>query len=80
MYYLHPLILLEHTGMTGTITALDRSNHRGVILGADGKLHPFERETMVLRLQFDDLTLGMAVIFDVTQGGRALNVERPPLG
>ena len=64
--------------MKGTITALDRSNHRGVILGVDGKMHPFERETMVLRLQFDDLTLGMSVIFDVAQGGRAFNVERQP--
>jgi hypothetical protein len=62
--------------MKGIVTAIDRKHLCGVILGEDRNPHPFERENMVRWLQFDELSLGMSVLFDVELNGRAFNVER----
>lgn len=62
--------------MTGTISSIDWELQRGVILGADGKAHRFERENMVFFLQFDKLQPGTFVLFELNAGGGAFNVEQ----
>lgn len=62
--------------MTGTIATIDHEHQRGVILSADGTQHRFERESMLLLLQFDHLQPGTVVLFEVNASGGAFNVEQ----
>jgi hypothetical protein len=61
--------------MTGTIAAIDRQHQRGVILGEDRRMHPFERDNLVPSLLFEYLALVMTVRFEVDTFGRAVNIE-----
>jgi len=60
----------------GTIVSLDRRLQSGIIKADDGTPHTFEREDMVLWLQFLDLRPGDVVTFEVEGSGNAINVER----
>jgi hypothetical protein len=60
----------------GTIVRLDRLHQSGTIRADDGTEHPFERENMVLWLQFLELRPGDVVTFEVEGSANAINVER----
>lgn len=61
---------------TGTVITIDRAQQRGTIRGDDDRVRHFEREGMVLWLQFDDLRPGVRVRYEVEATGSAFNVER----
>lgn len=62
--------------MKGSIAKIDHAHQRGELRGANGKTYPFEREGMVLWLQFDTLQPGTPVTFDLEGTNRVINVER----
>lgn len=62
----------------GIVTEIDRKRQRGAIRGEDGQVRWFERENMLLWLQFLDLTPGDRVTFEIEGAADAINVERCP--
>jgi hypothetical protein len=63
--------------MRGVIAQINSRKNEGVILGENGKRYPFDREDMVLYLDFANLTPNTPVRFDVEVGtGNAFNVVR----
>lgn len=61
---------------TGIVTAINRQKQSGTIRGDDGRTLSFEREAMVLYLEFEQLKAGDTVQFDVEGERTATNVER----
>lgn len=68
--------LVTPISLTGTIARINRLGQSGEIEGDDGKRRPFERESMVRWLQFNELRPGTRVTFEVEGSGRVINVER----
>ena len=65
--------------MTGRIVSVDHARQRGVVRDEDGRERSFEREGMILWLQFDTLRPGAQVRYDVeSASGRAINVALSP--
>jgi hypothetical protein len=62
--------------MQGTIVQIDRQHQRGSLKGDDRKVRPFERGAMVRWLQFEELSPGTRVIFELEKAGGVINVER----
>jgi cold shock CspA family protein len=67
---------MQMSGLRGTITEIHRRQQRGTIQGEDGRMHHFDREGMIRWLEFDELSPGDHVRFDVETTGSAFNVER----
>jgi hypothetical protein len=66
-------------GQPGWIVAINHQKQRGTIRGKDGRFHRFCRDDMVRWLEFDELTSGDLVLYDLETTGSAVNVERAPL-